>query len=203
MPHTQKQPASNRIRIISASLILLAVSVTRDPFFIIFGGGACIGIAFVLQEETAKFLSSRSTSSHVKLAITLFPTLAISSCIVLMLNPITSRNQALRNALGTDPPPDITDLHVRESSFTDYQAFVFFRSSSNSIKQLLSTPIYKRSDYPARLDMSHSYFEDLAHMGIITNLIVYRRTDIAPKNGGGYLKVDPEYRFVFAGVGVD
>lgn len=202
-PPIRKNKFSFRIKLVSASIILLALISTLDPFLILFGGILCLGFVFTLQEGTMKLLARRSTHPYMKLSLLLLPALAISSCIVLTCNPITSRNQALRLALGSKPPIDITDLHIKQVAFTDYCVTVFFRSSPSSISKLLENPIYKRKPFPGNLDMSQTYFEDLAYMGIVSNMIVYSRVDIDPNVGGARIMVDSEYHFMFVSYGVD
>jgi len=72
------------------------------------------------------------------------------------------------------------------------------------LKKLISNPIYKIEHYKREYDLSkRDDWPDLQHLGLVTNMTVYSRTDVDRETGGGQICVDPEYRFVIVSYGVD
>jgi len=101
-------------------------------------------------------------------------------------------------ALGCNAPANISDLHIFRNDFPDSRCFAFFRSSPNSIRQLLADPIYELTGRKVECNLlERKSWKDLHHMGLVTNLSVYVRTDINKENTVGELWVDPEFNFIF------
>lgn len=164
--------------------------------------GISFWILFGLQLITAISFKRWLIRPVIKTTVLILPAIILACLIGFIFNAHTRKMDALQTALGAKPPSDITDLHVFESSFTDYVVFAFFRCSPTSIQKLITNPIYKRSEYKAKCDLSRrTDWKDLQHMGLVTNLAVYSRTNVV--RGGGQLWIDPEWRFVIVTYGVD
>lgn len=164
--------------------------------------GISFWILFGLQFITAISFKRWLIRPVIKTTVLLIPAVLLAALIGFKFYSHTRKMDALQTALGTKPPSDTTDLHVFESSFTDYVVFAFFRSSPSSVQKLITNPIYKRRDYKRDFDLSRrTDWKDLQHMGLVTNLTVYSRTNVV--RGDGQLWVDPKWRFVIVTYGVD
>ena len=198
----QKSDVPKNIIVISAVLLVLALATMLDLFggFIFFY--MSFAILFGLQFVIAKFLKRWPVRPAIKTLFLLAPAVILAVLIVFTCNAKAVKMSSLRTALGTELPTDMTDLHIFVSSFPKFSVFAFFRGSSNSIQKVASNSIYKRIDHKRELDFSpRNSWEDLQHMGLITNLTAYARTNVV--NGHGELWIDPEWRFVIVTYGVD
>lgn len=198
----QKSNFPWKVIVISALLLLVACATTLNLIGGVIAFNISVGITLVLQFVIATILKRWPIRPAFKTTVLLIPAVLLSVLIGFKFNAHALKMDALQTALGTKPPADMTDLHVFESSFTDYVVFAFFRSSPNSVRKLITNPIYKRRDYKRDFDFSRRKdWKDLQHMGLVTNLTAYSRTDVV--NGHGELWVDPEWRFVIVTYGVD
>jgi hypothetical protein len=206
MKNTPKPPPKSdvpkNIVVISAVLLLLALATMLDLFggFIFFY--MSFAIVFGLQCVIAKLLKRWPVRPVIKTLLLLAPAVILAVLIVFTCNVKAIKISALKTALGTELPTDMTDLHVFDSGFPKFGVFAFFRGSSNSIQKVVSTPIYKQSEYKRQFDFSRrKSWKDLQHMRLITNLTVYARTNVV--NGHGEIWVDPDWRFLIVTYGVD
>jgi len=191
-----------KVIVISVVLLLVACATTLNLIGGVIAFNISFGITLVLQFVIAIILKRWPIRPVFKTTVLLIPAVLLAALIGLKFNAHAIKMDALQTALGTKPPADMTDLHVFESSFTDYVVFAFFRSSSNSVQKLITNPIYKRRDYKRDFDLSRRKdWKDLHYMGIATNLTVYSRTNVV--RGGGQLWVDPDWSFVIVTYGVD
>lgn len=206
MNNTPKPPPKpdvpKNIVVISAVLLVLAWATMLDLFGGVILFGMSFSVLFGLQFVIAKILKRWPVRSVIKTLFLLAPAVILAVLIAFTYNAKAIKISALKTALGAELPVDMTDLHVFESSFTDYVVFAFFRGSSNAIQKVVSNSIYKRIDHKREYDLSRrNDWKDLQHMGLVTNLTAYTRTNVV--NGHGELWIDPEWRFVIVTYGVD
>ena len=202
MKNTPKPPPKSdvpkNVIVISAVLLVLALATMLD----LFGGFIFLymsfAVVFGLQFVIAKILKRWPVRPVLKTLFLLAPAVILAVLIAFTCNAKAVKMNALRTALGTELPADMTDLHIFVSNFSDYGVFAFFRGSSNSIQKVVSNSIYKRMEYKREYDLSRRKdWEDLHHMGLVTNLTAYTRTNFDGEIGFGEIWVDPECSFVF------
>ena len=198
----QKSDVPKNIIVISVVLLLLALATMLDLIGGLIFFYMSFAIVFGLQFFMAKLLKRWPVRPAIKTLFLLAPAVILAVLIVFTCNAKAIKISALKTALGTELPTDMTDLHVFDSGFPKFGVFAFFRGSSNSIQKVVSTPIYKQSEYKRQFDFSRrKSWKDLQHMRLITNLTVYARTNVV--NGHGEIWVDPDWSFVIVTYGVD
>lgn len=202
-----KRPRSpdvpRHIVIASAVLLVLALATSQDLFAAFIFFYFAFGLTFCVQLIVAKLLARYTLKPALMNALLLLPAVSLAVLIGLTFNARAEEKSNLKTALGTKPPADMTDLHVFSSQFTDYVVFAFFRCSPESIRDLVSRPIYQRRERPSQYDFSkRDDWKDLQYLGLVTNLTVYVRTNLS-SHASGELRVDPDGRFVLVGYGCD
>ena len=201
---TRKNPDLPRhVIVASVILLVLAWATSRDFLLTSFLSFPTVGIALGVQFLMAKLLSRITLKPALRSALQMLPAVALSLLIGLTCNAKAIERSNLGAALGTKLPEDMRDLHQFQNMFPDFVVFAFFRCSPESIRELVSNPIYLRREWTSQYDFStRDDWKDLRALGLVTNLLVYARTNLSNR-ASGELRVDPEGRFVLISYGCD
>jgi hypothetical protein len=105
--------------------------------------------------------------------------------------------QALRVVFAGNIPAGIHDLHLTEDAWTDYVVTAHFLCDPASLRAILESPPFRRSDYqPAYLECRPSDFPDLPALPEVHGIITYERTNMGKE--GNYCTVQTDAAFSFA-----
>lgn len=199
----KKQDLPRHVIVASVILLVLAWSTSLDVLFTGFLSFPTVGITLGVQFLMVKLLARIMLKPALRSALLMLPAIVLATFIGLTCNAKARERSDFRIALGTRPPADMTDLHVFSSAFSDFVVFAFFRCSPESIRELVSNPIYQRREWISQYDFStRDDWKDLRSLGLVTNMTVYARTNLGNR-ASGELRIDPEGRFVLVSYGVD
>lgn len=167
--------------------------------------GFCLPAILLLQIGIRWIFLRFSSRIWPRRLVMLLPGVVVAVMIFLPTNNLGGRqSSALRVALAGNTPSKMRNLHVMEHAWTDYVVFAYFRCDPESLRNILESPPFVRSDYhPRTFSFSEMPIEALRDRPEIRDVVVYERTDLEKFSGRGLVYTDSGFSFAYVQYSVD
>src|SRR5438128_4284304 len=136
---------------ITVPVFVVVALATRDPFVGAFFLAIVLPAIVIVQWCTGWLFRRFRSPVWLARAAMLLPALILAAVLFHSTNDFGGRQTAaVKIALAGHTPTGISDLHVREEAWTDYQVWAYFRCDPASLRAILESPPFIRSSYEPR-----------------------------------------------------
>lgn len=182
----------------------IVAAATRDMFV----GGVLLAVVLpvvLLGQWFVRWIFGRFRSPvWLRRGAMLLPALVLAFGLFHATNFSGRQTAAVTTALAGHTPNRIRDLHVQESSWTDYVVFAYFRCDPGSLREILEQPPFaRRENETSTLSFAQTPFPDLHGRPDAQGVIVFKRADIELVNGWCNVYTDFTFSFAYITYAVD